>query len=196
MVRHSDDVIAERIARAAVDGGIGIIEITFTVPSAPQLIARLRQELPGIVIGAGTVLTAADVDAATAAGADFLVSPIADAEVMRAAAARSIRFIAGAATPTEVAAAWRGGAQAVKIFPAATLGPGFVSAVRDVLPGVPLIPTGGIRPADVGAWLSAGATAVGIAGSLTSAWQEGGADGVRAAAATAVTASAPIRSTR
>jgi 2-dehydro-3-deoxyphosphogluconate aldolase/(4S)-4-hydroxy-2-oxoglutarate aldolase len=195
VVRHEDDAVAEQIARAAAAGGIRLLEITFTVPSAAALIARLRRDLPDTVIGAGTVLTAAQVAEAADAGAEFMVSPITDREVISAASDRAVPFLAGAATPTEVASAASAGAAAVKIFPASSLGIAFVSAVKDVLPDIALMPTGGIRPADIASWLTAGATAVGLAGALTSAWKTGGADAVREEARLAVTEISQLRST-
>lgn len=195
VIRHLDDDVAERIARAAVDGGIGVIEITFTVPAAARLITRLREDLPGVVIGAGTVLTGGALSAAVDAGAAFVVSPVVDADLMRAAATLGIPFVPGAATPTEAATASRHGASVVKIFPAAVLGTSFISSLRDVLPDVALIPTGGIRAADVDDWFAAGASAVGLAGALTAAWTTGGADAVRATARTATSAASLLRST-
>jgi len=193
VVRHDDPADAERIARAAVAGGARVIEITFTVPDAEKLIARLAAELSGIVVGAGTVLTPAHVDAATAAGAGFLVSPVTDLELMRRSA--GVPFIPGAFTPTEVATASRAGAHAVKLFPARILGPAFVAALRETLPGVQLMPTGGIAPEHVGSWLDAGATAVGIAGALTEAWRRDGERGVENVTAAAVAAAHTARST-
>jgi len=188
VIRHDDPAVAERIARAAVDGGIRLVEVTFTVPRAHDLIARLAGDLADVVVGAGTVLTTEQVDAASAAGAGFLVSPVTDAGVLARAAAQGVPFIPGAFTPTEVAAAARLGAHAVKVFPAATLGTGFLTSLAEVLPHVKLLPTGGIAPEKTGEWIAAGATAVGIAGALKTAWQRGGADAVTAVAATAIAA--------
>lgn len=188
VIRHDDAEVAERIARSAVDGGIRIVEITFTVPRAQDLIARLTRDLAHVVVGAGTVLTTDQLDVAFAAGSAFLVSPLTDAGVVERAAALNVSFIPGAFTPTEVAAAARLGAHAVKVFPAAVLGTGFISSLAEVLPHVKLLPTGGIAPEETGTWITAGATAVGIAGALTTAWRRGGADAVSEAAATAIAA--------
>jgi 2-dehydro-3-deoxyphosphogluconate aldolase / (4S)-4-hydroxy-2-oxoglutarate aldolase len=194
VIRHDDPAVAEAMARAAVAGGIRIVEITFTVPGAPEVIARLARELPDVVVGAGTVLTTSQMDAAASAGAGFVVSPVTDAAVAEAALGHGIPFIPGAFTPTEVAIAAQLGAYAVKIFPASTLGAGFVSSLAEVLPAVKLVPTGGIAPEQVGGWLAAGATAVGIAGALRGAWQRGGAEEVSTAAAAAVDAATNTRS--
>lgn len=188
VVRHDRAEDAAAIADAAIDGGIQVIEVTFTVPNAPELISAVRSRHPGAVVGAGTVLTTDQLDAAVVAGAEFAVSPVFDEEVAARAERRGMPFAPGAATPTEIARAASAGAALVKIYPAATLGPGFVRAVRDVLPTIPLMPTGGIRPADVEAWLDAGARAVGIAGALSSAWHHGGAAAVTDIARAAVAA--------
>lgn len=194
VIRHDDPEVAALIARAAIDGGIRIVEVTFTVPGAHDVIRRLVDDLPEIVVGAGTVLTTQQVDAASSAGASFVVSPLTDAAVADAAAAAGVAHIPGAFTPTEVAAAARLGAYAVKIFPAATLGTGFVASLGEVLPGVKLMPTGGIAPAQTGEWIAAGACAVGIAGALTAAWRRGGAAEVSEAAAAAIAAVSNTRS--
>lgn len=196
VIRHDDADIAERIARAAVDGGIRIVEVTFTVPRADDLIARLVGDLADVVVGAGTVLTTDQADAASSAGAGFLVSPLTDAAVLERAAARDVSVIPGAFTPTEVAAAARLGAHAVKVFPAAALGTGFVASLAEVLPHVKLMPTGGIAPEKTGEWITAGATAVGIAGALTTAWRRGGADAVTDAARTAIAAATSTATTK
>jgi len=194
IVRHDSTEDAARIAYAAARGGARVIEITFTVPDAAVLIARLVAELPDVVVGAGTVLTAAQLDAAADAGAAFLLSPVTDPAILARAVERGIPAIPGAFSPTEVALGARGGAYAVKLYPARTLGPGFVAAIRDVLPGVKLLPTGGIGADDVAAWLDAGATAVGIAGALGTAWRRGGAEDVQQTMRAAV-AAATNRST-
>ena len=195
VIRHLDPAVALEIARAAAAGGIRVLEITFTVPDAPQVIATLVAELPDAVVGAGTVLTVEQVDAAADAGAAFIVSPVTDPIVGAHCRTRGIPYIPGAFTPTEVAAAANAGAAAVKIFPASTLGVGFVASLGEVLPHVSLMPTGGIAADQVGEWLAAGATAVGIAGALGAAWRRGGAAAVQTTAAEAIASAATRRST-
>jgi len=192
VVRHADAAVAESIARAAIDGGIRAVEITFTVPGAAELIARLRADHHEVVVGAGTVLTPAQCDAAADAGAAFAVAPVLDQAVADRAASRGLALIPGAFTPTEVARA-AACAPAVKLFPASVLGIPFVSALRDVLPEVRLMPTGGIAAAAVGDWLAAGAAAVGLAGALTAAWRAGGADDVHRTTRIAVAAATAER---
>lgn len=193
VVRHDDAADAEQIAVAAIAGGIRVVEITFTVPDAAAVIARLRTAHPDAVVGAGTVLDPGQLDAAADAGAAFAVSPILDEAVAVRAAERQVPLIPGAFTPTEIARAALVGA-AVKIFPASALGPSFVAGIRDVLPHVRLMPTGGIGAADVGTWLAAGAHAVGIAGALGAAWRRGGAADVQTTAQNAVAAATAERS--
>lgn len=187
VVRHDSVEAAERIALAAIRGGIRLIEVTFTVPDADQLIERLRALDTGAVIGAGTVLTLEQLESAARAGAEFAVSPLIDEEIIARAVELGIPFLPGAFTPTEVARAMRAGAFAVKIFPASSLGTSFLSALRDVMPHVRLMPTGGIAADGVRAWLDAGAAAVGLAGALASAWREGQDAAVEKTARVAVT---------
>lgn len=106
-----------------------------------------------------------DVDAAADAGAAYLLSPVVDSATLQAAQRRGLPFVAGASTPTEIWAAWRAGASAVKVFPAHELGgPSYLRAVRGPLPGIVLLPTGGIEVTEVADYLNAGAVAVGIGG--------------------------------
>jgi len=172
-------------ARALVDalaaGGLTIFEITTSVPDHAALLAELARN-DRLLVGMGTVLDAVAAHAAIDAGARFVVSPCVVPEVVEAAAARGVPAIPGAATPTEVLAAWRAGAAAVKCFPARQLGgPAFLKAVRSVLPDVPLIPTGGIELDDIDAYLAAGAHAVGMGGQLAAEADAGSPDRLAAA---------------
>jgi 2-dehydro-3-deoxyphosphogluconate aldolase / (4S)-4-hydroxy-2-oxoglutarate aldolase len=151
---------------ALVRGGVLGIEITFSTPGASDAIARARKELPGALVGAGTVLELAELDAAVRAGASFLVSPHFDEGLVVAARERGVPFLAGALTPTEVVRAWRAGVSCVKLFPGSVVGPSYVKALRGPLPHVPLMPTGGVDEANLGEWLAAGAVAVGMGGAL------------------------------
>jgi 2-dehydro-3-deoxyphosphogluconate aldolase / (4S)-4-hydroxy-2-oxoglutarate aldolase len=154
-------------ARTLIAAGVTCVEITFTTPDATQLIRTLRDEVgSGAVIGAGTILTAADAEKALAAGAQFLVSPAPCADVIATAVTAGVPAIPGAFTPHEVLLAWNSGAAAVKVFPAVTGGPAHVQALRGPLPHIPLIPTGGVSPASAPDYLAAGATAVGLGSEL------------------------------
>lgn len=161
---------ARRLVRAVRDGGIDVVEVTFTVPGAPDLIRELASDAGGaLVVGAGTVLTADQAHEALDAGAGFIVSPGLSVEVVRVAIASGVAVIPGCMTVTEILAALEAGADAVKLFPAGVLGPGFVRAVRGPLPRVKLIPTGGVGPHNAAEWLRAGCLAVGVGGELTGA---------------------------
>jgi 2-dehydro-3-deoxyphosphogluconate aldolase/(4S)-4-hydroxy-2-oxoglutarate aldolase len=153
--------------RALVAGGLTVIEVAFTTPDAPAAIAELRSACPAALVGAGTVLDAAAAFAAVRAGAQFLVSPLVSGDVLRAGHRYGVAVFPGACTPAEINAAMELGADAVKLFPAGSLGVGFLRSVAAAMPQVPFIPTGGIATADAPDWLAAGAIAVGIGGDLT-----------------------------
>ncbi len=166
IIRAPSSAVAVEVGVAVARGGIGALEVTFTTPGAAEAIAELRSRLPGVVIGAGTVLDRSTLEAARAAGAAFAVSPHLDRELLACARGLDVPFLPGAFTPTEVLAAWRAGATAIKLFPAAQLGPAHLAALRGPFPDVPLVPTGGVDEQNVAAWLAAGAVAVGVGGSL------------------------------
>lgn len=166
---------------AAVDalaaGGVRAIEVSLTSPGATALIARAAAHAPpGMVVGAGTVLTVPQVREVHASGATFLVSPVVDAEVIGAALDLGLAPIPGAFTPTEVRAALRAGAPAVKLFPADVLGPRFVKGLLAPMPGVRLVPTGGVSLELARAFAAAGAWAVGVGSPLLGEAARGAGD--------------------
>jgi 2-dehydro-3-deoxyphosphogluconate aldolase/(4S)-4-hydroxy-2-oxoglutarate aldolase len=126
----------------------------------------VKEELPSALIGAGTVLEIAELDAACDAGAKFLVSPHFDPALLDRARERGVPYLPGALTPTEIVRAWKAGASCVKLFPGSAVGPGYVKAIRGPLPDVPLMPTGGVDEKNLGEWLKAGVVAVGMGGAL------------------------------
>jgi 2-dehydro-3-deoxyphosphogluconate aldolase/(4S)-4-hydroxy-2-oxoglutarate aldolase len=162
----ADEVPA--IADALVRGGILAFELTLNEPEDVALLAlgaaAAHAEVTGsgMAIGAGTVLSIDSAARAIDAGAGFLVSPHLDTELVGWAAERGIPMLPGAATPTEVLAAWRAGAAAVKVFPASALGPQFLREMRGPFPAIPLQPTGGITVENAGDYIRAGAIAVGM----------------------------------
>ncbi len=166
VIRAASADAALDVSRALVRGGVTGIEITFSTPGAASAIERARRELPDALIGAGTVLTLADLEAACAAGAAFLVSPHFDEALVSAARARQVPFLPGALTATEVVRAWSAGAACVKLFPGSAVGPGYVKALRGPLPHIPLMPTGGVDEKNLGEWFAAGVIAVGMGGAL------------------------------
>ena len=145
--------------------GVRCLEVTTNTPGALAMVRALRDELASdeACLGVGTVRRVGQVDQAADAGASFVVSPGTNASVGQRAAERGLRWYPGAATATEVETAWELGATAVKIFPAGSLGgPDFLRALRGPLDDVPFIPTGGVEVADVDAYLTAGALALGM----------------------------------
>jgi 2-dehydro-3-deoxyphosphogluconate aldolase/(4S)-4-hydroxy-2-oxoglutarate aldolase len=160
------------VADVLVGAGITALEVTLTSQGAVDAIAGLRRQLPaGVAIGAGTILTADQAKASVDAGAEFLVSPVLDRPLV---GGFSVPFYPGALTPTEVFAAQRDGAPIVKLFPASAVSPRYIKDLHGPLPGVRLMPTGGIDIGDVAAWLTAGAVAVGLGGPLLGDAASGG----------------------
>jgi 2-dehydro-3-deoxyphosphogluconate aldolase/(4S)-4-hydroxy-2-oxoglutarate aldolase len=182
VIRADDADQALRIAHAVVEGGIDLIEVTFTVPHAERAIATLRNGREDVRVGAGTVLDDDAARVAIAAGAEFLVGPNLEESVAEVALASGVPYVPGAATPTEVSRAIRLGAKLIKIFPADVLGPRFLRSLLGPFPGLRLMPTGGITPENVGDWFAAGAMAVGTGGGLTSPARAGDYEGVTAVA--------------
>lgn len=166
VIRAPSADAAVAMSHALVKGGVTGIEVTFSTPGAADAIARVAKELPNALVGAGTVLDAAELHAACAAGAKFLVSPHFDPELLQKARERGVPYLPGALTPTEIVRAWKAGAACVKLFPGSAVGPGYVKAIRGPLPDVPLMPTGGVDEKNLGEWLKAGVVAVGMGGAL------------------------------
>ncbi|WP_086851702.1 bifunctional 4-hydroxy-2-oxoglutarate aldolase/2-dehydro-3-deoxy-phosphogluconate aldolase [Amycolatopsis kentuckyensis] len=167
IVRTHDAESAVEAARAALEAGLRSIELPLTNPGALDAIAELTAAYPDATIGAGTVLDETSAVLAIRAGARFLVAPSVDTAVIRTAHRYGVAALPGAGSVTEIVRALEEGADAVKVFPASALGPSWVADVRAALPQAPLVPTGGIGPADVPGWLSAGAVACGIGSALT-----------------------------
>ena len=168
VIRSSGAAEAVEVGRALVEGGIRVLEVAFTTPQAPDAIAQLSAELGDrALVGAGTVLDEANAVAAIRAGARFLVSPNVALEVVRAGGRYGVPSLPGAASITEIVTALEAGVDIVKLFPASVLGIDYLKAILPVLPGVALLPTGGVDAESGPRWLAAGAVAVGVGGSLT-----------------------------
>jgi 2-dehydro-3-deoxyphosphogluconate aldolase/(4S)-4-hydroxy-2-oxoglutarate aldolase len=179
VVRHADAQAALEIGRAAVDGGLRCVEITCAVPDAASVIRELRATVrDDVLVGAGTVLEPAELGAVAAGGAQFVVSPGLDPEIVAQARAAGVPALPGVLTPSEVAQARALGLDAVKLFPAEPLGPAHLRALRSVFRDVAFVPTGGVTHANAAGWLAAGALAVGLAGEFGAAYEEGGAQAV------------------
>lgn len=167
IVRCDTEEEAVNGIRAVVEGGLRAVEITFTVPGAPTVIRRIKQEFgDSLLLGAGTVLTPEQAEDAVDAGATYLIAPNTDEKVIGAAKRLGVVMIPGAFTATEVVRAWDLGADAVKIFPAVSVGSQYIRALRAPLPHIPMIPTGGVDDRTVGEFIRAGAFAVGAGGAL------------------------------
>jgi 2-dehydro-3-deoxyphosphogluconate aldolase/(4S)-4-hydroxy-2-oxoglutarate aldolase len=157
----------EEMAGAAVGAGLRVIEVTLDSERPLDQIAAIGAAYPDVEVGAGSVRRGEEVAAAVAAGARFIVSPIVDRGTIEAAAELGVASFPGAATPTEIEAALRHGATAVKVFPVEQLGgPGYIRAVLSPLGNPPLIPTGGVGVESISRYLGAGAIAVGLGGAL------------------------------
>jgi 2-dehydro-3-deoxyphosphogluconate aldolase/(4S)-4-hydroxy-2-oxoglutarate aldolase len=167
VVRAKGDESTMKGLQAMVDGGVKALEITFSVPNAPEVIRAVKARFgDSVVLGAGTVLTPEQARNAVEAGASFLVAPNTDPEVMAAAWKLDVPMMPGAFTPTEIVGAFKAGAAVVKIFPASVGGPDYLKAVRAPLPHIPLMPTGGVDDRTAPAFLEAGAFALGAGSNL------------------------------
>jgi 2-dehydro-3-deoxyphosphogluconate aldolase/(4S)-4-hydroxy-2-oxoglutarate aldolase len=167
VVRADTGKQAVGAALALAAGGLQAIELTFTTPDVETALADAHQRLGGsALLGAGTITTSEQLEGATAAGADFLVTPHLEPALLEAMLGTGLLSVPGVLTPSEVAGASRLGASVVKLFPASTVGVGHLRALFGPFPGLQVIPTGGISPSAVGEWLSAGALAVGLGGEL------------------------------
>jgi 2-dehydro-3-deoxyphosphogluconate aldolase/(4S)-4-hydroxy-2-oxoglutarate aldolase len=143
------------VARALVDGGLSAIELTLRTPAAVDAIGAVKRSVPGIAVGAGTVLTAAQIDAVRTAGADFLVTPGTPAHLAQALAECGLPAVPGAATPTELLALAALGFRVCKLFPATAIGGlALVRALQGPLAGMLLCPTGGIGESDAAQYLA------------------------------------------
>jgi 2-dehydro-3-deoxyphosphogluconate aldolase/(4S)-4-hydroxy-2-oxoglutarate aldolase len=165
--RSADQVIP--LSKALLAGGVIAIEITMTTPNAIAAIRQAKAELPqAALIGVGTVLNEQTCKAAIDAGAEFVVTPICRTEFVDIAHNAGRPIMLGAYSPTEAQTAHEAGADFIKIFPADTLGPGYIKALRAPLPHLRIVPTGGVDVHNVADFLKAGCAALGAGGSLVS----------------------------
>jgi 2-dehydro-3-deoxyphosphogluconate aldolase/(4S)-4-hydroxy-2-oxoglutarate aldolase len=153
-------------AQALADSGVRALEFTLTSGGALDALRQLRSESPDLLAGAGTVITPQDAADAVAAGAQFLVSPCTRVDTLQRAAELGVPMIAGATTPSEIVTAHDHGSELVKLFPS-TVGPDYVRAVREPLPHIDLVVTGGVALDAIPGFLAAGACAVGLGSPLT-----------------------------
>src|SRR3954464_14552934 len=170
VVRSPDSGQLVEVCRALADGGVTVVEITMTVPDALDVVRAVRRALGDrVLLGAGTILDPETARAALLAGAEYLVSPTLDLDVIRLCQRYDKLVMPGAFTPTEILTAWEAGADIVKVFPADVVGPAFFKAVRAPLPQVKLMPTGGVDLNTAADFLKAGAACLGVGGKLVDA---------------------------
>jgi 2-dehydro-3-deoxyphosphogluconate aldolase / (4S)-4-hydroxy-2-oxoglutarate aldolase len=162
-IRVSSGDDAHFAAEAVTRAGIPIVEITMTVPGAIELISHLVRSDPKIIVGAGTVLDTKTADLCIDCGVGFITAPSFDLEIVEFAAKNKITVLPGALTPTEVVAAWRAGADFVKVFPCGPVGGDkYIKALHASLPQVQLIAAGGVNQQTAGSFILSGATAIGV----------------------------------
>jgi 2-dehydro-3-deoxyphosphogluconate aldolase/(4S)-4-hydroxy-2-oxoglutarate aldolase len=168
IVRASSSEHLVEAARALWAGGVRVMEITLNTPGALAAISAVRAELPEMLCGAGTILTAGDAAAAVEAGAQFVITPTLQLETIAYCREQGVAVGPGCVSPTEVLAAHRAGAEMIKVFPAATFGLAHIGAMLMAMPALNLVPTGGVTPGNVGAYFAAGCRVVGVGANLVS----------------------------
>ncbi len=167
VIRAASPELGLQMAQAVAAGGMELIEVTWNSAQPAKLLHRLQAELPDCCIGAGTLLTPADLQSAIDAGAAFLFTPHSSPELIQRAVAQQIPIVPGALTPTEILSAWQAGATCVKVFPIETVGgAAYIRHLQGPMDQVPLIPTGGVTLENAASLIAAGAVAVGLAGQL------------------------------
>lgn len=169
---------AKEISIAAIKGGIKIIEVTMSVPDAPKLIGKLKEEYPDLCVGAGTVLTKDAVDECIDNNADFIVSPCIDEEVIAFANQRKILIIPGLMTMSEVNKAYKLGLRFIKVFPGNVVGKAFIGAAKSIFPDIVIMPTGGVNKDNISEWIQDGADCSGIGSDLNKVYKSNGVTGV------------------
>lgn len=148
-------------------GGVLSIELTLSTPGVWDELPRLQERFgDALEIGVGTVTAAAEAETAMDLGAAYIVTPVTDPDIITACVRRGVPVYPGGLTPTELHAGWKLGATAVKVFPASTVGAGYVSQLRGPFPDIQVIPSGGVDIDDVPAWIRAGVLAVSLGGPL------------------------------
>jgi 2-dehydro-3-deoxyphosphogluconate aldolase/(4S)-4-hydroxy-2-oxoglutarate aldolase len=166
VVRASSGEQLVDVARALLAGGVECVEITMTTPNALQVIRDCRSAVPEAMVGVGSVLDEGTARAAIAAGAQFVVSPVFNPQVVAAAHEADLPVVPGAMTPTEILTAHNGGADIVKVFPGGQFGPGYFRDVLAPMPHLKLSPTGGVDLTTAAEWIAAGAVTLGIGSAL------------------------------
>lgn len=163
------------VIESLVAGGVRFIELTLTTGGVFDHLAEIRAAFGDTAeIGIGTVTTTGQAERALDVGAQFLVTPSTNLDIVHTAVARGIPIVLGGLTPTELHAGWSAGAAAVKVFPASTVGPDYIGQLHGPFPQMQLIPSGGVTIEDAPRWISAGALAVSLGGPLVGDAFDGG----------------------
>jgi 2-dehydro-3-deoxyphosphogluconate aldolase/(4S)-4-hydroxy-2-oxoglutarate aldolase len=171
---YEDPEVSLQVVRTLYKAGVRVLEYTNRGKQAFDNFKFLRKatdkEMADLYLGIGTIKNVSEAETFIDAGADFIVSPIVNGEVAKAAQKHKLLWIPGCMTPTEIYAAQKHGAELIKIFPANILGPAFVSSIKELFPGQLFIPTGGVdlTPGNITAWFHAGVSAVGMGSKLIS----------------------------
>lgn len=175
VVRAENEEQAMKIADACAQAGIAALEITFTVPGAADVIKALSKAYTNgeILVGAGTVMDPETARVAILSGAQYVVSPYLNREVVRLCNRYQVACMPGAMTIKEVVECMEAGADIVKIFPGELFGPAIIKAIKGPIPYAPLMPTGGVSLDNAGEWIKAGSVAIGVGGSLTAPAKKG-----------------------
>lgn len=175
IIRTNSFEDAVKIADACIEGGIKIIEVTFTSPAAHDVIKELSKKYKetDVLIGAGTVLDAETARIAILNGAEFIVSPSLNENVIKLCNRYNKLSFPGVMTVTEIVEALELGVELIKVFPASSLGMGFIKSIKAPIPQVMIMPTGGISLDNASDWLKSGSSVLGIGGSLTSVSKNG-----------------------
>ena len=174
IVRGFAPDICLKLAEAYAKGGIGLVEVTFnqrapeTWKDTATAIKAIRERFAGTVrVGAGTVLTEEQLSMCIDAGGEYMITPNVNVSLIRSCVAKGLVAMPGAMTPSEAVDAWEAGASFVKIFPAGSLGPGYVKAICAPLSHIPFLAVGGISPDNVADFIRAGCVGAGVGGNLT-----------------------------
>jgi 2-dehydro-3-deoxyphosphogluconate aldolase/(4S)-4-hydroxy-2-oxoglutarate aldolase len=171
---YDDAEVSLQVTRTLYKAGIRVLEFTNRGKQALDNFKVLKKaahkEMPDLLLGIGTIKNVSEAETFVDAGADFIVSPIVNPEVAKAAHKHKLLWIPGCMTPTEIYAAQKLGAELIKIFPANILGPEFISSIKDLFPGQLFMPTGGVEldPENISLWFHAGVSAVGVGSKLIS----------------------------
>ncbi len=167
------------LGKSISEGGIGALEITFTVPHADEVIEELIKAKVSALVGAGTVLDATTARYAIIKGANFIVSPAFDKEVAEICNLYQVPYFAGCMTPTEIITAMKAGVDVVKVFPGDIVTPKFFKDIHGPLPQANLLPSGGVSLENIKDWIKNGAVAVSAGSSLTAPSKKGDYEGVK-----------------